>query len=97
MKNAPKLKFNKPKSQDGITYMLPQETVDKIFSKIDGQKGNAIKLMVVLLGTKEGFAPSVKWLCDRTGMQRNSYYRARDYLIELGLIKVDDDKIIVNI
>lgn len=96
MKQAPKIKFNKSKPK-GLTYVLPQKTMDEIFSKIDGKNGNALKLIVVLLGTKEGFRPSTKWLCDRTGMKKTAYYRARDYLTELGILDVYGDTIKINI
>lgn len=96
MKQAPVIKFNKAKPK-GLTYVLPQKVMDEIFAKIDGKNGNAIKLIVVLLGTKEGFRPSTKWLCDRTGMKKTAYYRARDYLADLGIISVSNNTIKINI
>lgn len=96
MKQAPKLKFNKTKPR-GNCYILPQETMDYIFDTIEGKNGNAIKLIIVLLGTKEGFGISTSWICQRTGMQKTAYYRARDYLAEIGLITITDKEIIVNI
>lgn len=96
MKQAPKLKFNKKKS-GGNCYLLPQKDIDKVFSLIDGKNGNAIKLMIVLLGTKEGFAPSTKWICDRTGMKKTAYYRARDYLVEQNLLKIINGELIITL
>lgn len=95
MKPALELKFKTPKKSRDDHYNLPRKTMDKVFSKIDGKNGNAIKLYVVLLGTKEGFHPSLKWIHDRTGMGKTSYYRARDYLVQQGLLEVTDKELII--
>lgn len=95
MKRALRLNYNKRLGDK--YYTLPQKDVDKIYHLLDGNNGNAIKLITVLLGSKSGFAPSVKWICDRTGMSKSSYYRARDYLQEKEIIYIDENEIKINI
>lgn len=97
MDKAPILKFKTEKSNNGLRYILPQDRVDALFNMIDGQNGNALKLAIVLLGTKEGYGISSKWVCDHTGMDRRSYYRTRKYLEDIGIITINDAVIQLNI
>jgi hypothetical protein len=54
--------------------------------------------MIVLVGTKEGFHISDKWICDRTGLQHPSYIKARKALVERGWLTHDPAKgITINI
>ena len=42
--------------------------------------------MLVLIGTKEGFNISDKWICERTGLLHPSYINARKALVKKGWI-----------
>ena len=54
--------------------------------------------MMVLLGTKEGFNISDKWICERTGLQHPSYITARKALVKRGWLTHEAAKgITVNI
>lgn len=71
--------------------------MDKIFQKLDGNHGNQIKLLVVLLGTigNGSFRVSEEWIRQRTGMSQPAYNKARKALIEKGWIVLTDDGCIV--
>lgn len=79
---APTLKFN-GKKQAGQFYQIPQELADIIFTKL-GNSSAQLRIMIVLLGTKEGFKISDKWICERTGLQHPSYITARKALVKRG-------------
>lgn len=87
--SAPELKFNGEKVQDNEatnqTYQIPQHLAD-IINKELGDSSAQIKVMYVLVGTKEGFRITEKWICDRTGLAPNSYRRARAALEKIGWI-----------
>lgn len=85
---APSLHHIGLKEQDNPTgqfYMLPQALTDIIFNEL-GNASAQLRIMLVLCGTKEGFFISEKWICDRTGLKRQSYERARDELVKRGWI-----------
>ena len=93
---APELRFNGVKGQ-GQFYMIPQEIADIIFKEL-GNCSAQLRIMLVLLGTKEGFKISDKWICDRTGLQHPSYITARKALVNRGWLTHDAAKgITVNI
>ena len=85
---APSLHHIGLKAQDNPTgqfYMLPQALTDIIFNEL-GNSSAQLRIMMVLCGTKEGFFISEKWICDRTGLKRQSYERSRDELVKRGWI-----------
>lgn len=51
--------------------------------------------MLVLIGTKEGFAISEKWILERTGLLHASYINARDALVKRGWLHHEKSKGIV--
>jgi hypothetical protein len=54
--------------------------------------------MLVLLGTKEGFKISEKWILERTGLLHASYIKARQALVNRGWLTHEESKgITVNI
>lgn len=95
---APQVYHNGDKGS-GRFVQLPQELLDRLFAKLDGRHGNAIKLMIELLGIKGdgSFRLSTKWICDRTGMSKQKYFDTMKYLEEWELIERTDDEIYVNI
>lgn len=96
---APVLRYNGKKDQENTTnqfYAIPQSLADIIFAKL-GNKSAQLRVMLVLVGTKEGFFVSENWICDRTGLTRQSYERARDELKKMGwLSHKASDHISVN-
>lgn len=97
-KRAPQIYHNAGKG-NGNFYKLPQNIMDIVLTQLDGKNGNAIKLMIVLLGTSGdgSFRASEKWIEKKTGMKKQNYHRAKNALAEKGMIILEDGKIIVNI
>jgi hypothetical protein len=50
--------------------------------------------MLVLIGTKPGFAISEQWILERTGLKHASYINARRDLCEMGWLTLDPSKTI---
>ena len=96
LNQAPILDFSTKKNK-GQFYMIPQDLSDIIFREL-GNSSAQLRVMIVLLGTKEGFAISDKWICDRASLQHSSYIRARQSLVDKGwLTLVPAKSITVNI
>lgn len=81
-KQAPELKFS-GKKPEGQYYTIPQNLADIIFNKL-GNSSAQLRIMMVLIGTKEGFKISEKWILDRTGLLHASYIKARQELVKRG-------------
>ena len=93
---APTLKFNGHKNK-GQFYQIPQDLADIIFNEL-GNSSAQLRIMMVLLGTKEGFNISDKWICERTGLKHPSYINARKALVNKGWLTHEAAKgITVNI
>lgn len=96
---APILAFkgNKENSSQKPFYQIPQELADIIFDKL-ARKPAAIRLMLVLVGTKPGFGISERWVLDRTRMDHSTYIKTRQFLASLEwlIINEADKQIIVN-
>lgn len=100
-KNAPKLKFLGDKwdykgtkrndNPDGYLFGQQANLIRRyICNHLNGQKGNLIKLMWVLLSTDEGFGLSQEWILKETGMAKNKYYAARDELIKMNWLGYEE-------
>lgn len=85
---APILKFDIPKEKGTNYYELPQKLMDIIFKKL-GNSSAQLKIMIVLIGTKPGFAVSEQWMLERTGLSQPSYIKARKALIDIGWITLE--------
>ena len=48
--------------------------------------------MILFLGTKEGFKLRPTWVLDNTGLSERAYYKARQQLIDKGMIEYDSEK-----
>ena len=81
-KQAPELKFTGQKPE-GQYYAIPQSLADIIFNEL-GNSSAQLRIMMVLIGTKEGFKISEKWILDRTGLLHASYITARKALVKRG-------------
>ena len=94
---APKLYHLKDAFKSNNFYQLPQGVMDKVFQKLSGREGNAIKLITVLLGTlgNGSFGVSEAWICERTGMEHSTYIRARNNLRDKGWIVLEDGYLFV--
>ena len=87
-KQAPELKFTGQKPE-GQYYAIPQSLADIIFNKL-GNSSAQLRIMMVLIGTKEGFKISEKWILDRTGLLHASYITARKELVKRGWLTHDE-------
>lgn len=93
---APVLQYDREKPQATNFYQIPQPVADKVFAEL-GNASAQLRIMLVLIGTKPGFAVSEKWILDRTGLQKASYITARKALIAKGwLTLVETENITVN-
>ena len=97
--NSPFLVFNEKKDLDSKFYSLPVDLTAYIFQQLSGKNGNAIKLIIVLLGTHPNFRLTQSWVLKHTGLTKDGYYKARQTLIDKGMLIVDTKKnqLIVNI
>ena len=93
---ALKLKFDKRKSTKNKSYIISQELCDRICKRFNGREGACVKVLFVLLGSQEGFTPSLKWICDRTGLNKSNYCKVRKRLIELNIMEVSGNTLIIN-
>lgn len=87
-KQAPELKFTGQKPE-GQYYAIPQSLADIIFNKL-GNSSAQLRIMMVLIGTKQGFKISEKWILDRTGLLHASYITARKALVKRGWLSHDE-------
>lgn len=96
LQQAPELKFNGEKNQSNSkqSYQIPQNLADIIFNEL-GNASAQLRVMLVLIGTKEGFKISEQWILDRTGLQHSSYINARKALVKRGWISLEAAKSIV--
>lgn len=98
MKCAPTLKHNGRKSQTDAEqfYQIPQALADIVFSSL-GNASAQLRIMMVLIGTKQGFNISQEWILKRTGLCERSYQEARKALVKRGwLSHSDGESITVN-
>lgn len=89
-RQAPELKFT-GKKPEGQYYAIPQDLADIIFNKL-GNSSAQLRIMIVLIGTKEGFKISEKWILDRTGLLHASYITARKALVKRGWLTHDESE-----
>lgn len=85
-RQAPILEFDKDKSSVCSSFsQIPNNVMEIIFQKL-GNKVRLMKIMLVLIGTKEGFAISEKYICQKACLDASNYRKARKELIEMGWI-----------
>lgn len=101
-RQAPKLYFKGQKdteNTDDINYIIPQSLIAAIFNGLSGKEGNAIKLMIALIGTKTDgkFGVSEKFIEATTGMSSKVYQRTRKNLCKKGWLTHKGKTITVNI
>ena len=94
---APELKAVGSKQDAGNNnfYQIPQNVCDIVFTKLGAQAVGAMKLMIVLIGTKPncGFRLSEDWLMQRTGIKSaKTLSTARQKLVEMGWIDYEPYK-----
>jgi hypothetical protein len=54
-------------------------------------------LLLALIGSNEGFRPSLKWINDVTGMSQPAYSRVKQDLIRAGILQHDKQQNILFI
>ena len=97
-RSAPKL-YHKGEKGGGYFYQLPHDLMDIVFNTLDGRHGNALKIMVVLIGTQgDGhFGISEKWVLKRTSMSKQKYYETLKFLESIGFIYRNEQGIVLDI
>ncbi|MBQ2700089.1 MAG: hypothetical protein IJF65_02925, partial [Clostridia bacterium] len=77
----------------------PHSLMNAVFQKFDGKHGNAIKLLVVMIGSAGdgSFALSEKMIERRTGIGKQSYHRTMDSLVSLGYVIREKGRVILNL
>ena len=97
-RKAPKL-YHEGSKPKGNFYQLPHALMNAVFQKFDGKNGNAIKLLVVLIGSAGdgSFALSEKMIEKRTGISKQNYHRTMDNLVALGYVTRENGKVILNL
>lgn len=97
-RKAPKL-YHEGSKPKGNFYQLPHSLMNAVFQKFDGKNGNAIKLLVVMIGSAGdgSFALSEKMIENRTGMSKQSYHRTMDSLEASGYVIRENGKVILNL
>lgn len=78
-------------------YQLPVPLMKYIWNNLNGKNGLKCRIMEVLIGTREGFGISEKWICETIGIgatNKNamaSYRKARKELCEMGWLEYDSN------
>ena len=97
-RHAPKLYIEGAKGSKDWAK-IPMDVMSKVFQVLDGKNGNAIKIMMVLLGTKGtgSFSVTEKFITTHTGMTKQSYHRTMHDLAYIGFLKTFDKSIYINL
>lgn len=98
-RQAPKLIHvgNKTSSNKNV-LIIPQDIAIIICSTLSGKNGNALKLLMFLIGTigDGSFKISESWIMKTTGMMKTSYINARKTLCDLGWVELEKGSIKLN-
>lgn len=106
-KNAPILtcagdKWNKKgtlsdKNPKGLQFsQIPDILMRYMNHHLTGQNGNLLKIMILLMGTKDqldnskNWGVSQTWVLDQTGMEKAKYYKAHQELVDMGWLIYED-------
>lgn len=82
--------------QEAQAYKLDYDVTEQVFAKLNGHHGNAIKLMVVLLGNDDSVFALTE-LAQRTGMNKAAAVSALGVLERKGMIERNGDVIKLRI
>ena len=95
---APKITNRNKPSNKGSFLAMNWEVFQAINQKIDTRHATARCLMMLLVGSGDGFRLAQKTALDRLGCGKDAYYDARNYLEKLGLITNDknNNEIIIH-
>lgn len=89
---APKItNTGKPKNE-GSFLSMTWDVFTAINEKIDSRHSTARLLMILLVGSGDGFRLAEKTALDRLSCGKDAYHDARKYLAKLGLITNDKSK-----
>ena len=98
-RQAPKLIHvgNKTSSNKNV-LIIPQDIAIIICSTLSGKNGNALKLLMFLIGTigDGSFKISESWIMKSTGMMKTSYINARKTLCDIGWVELEKGSIKLN-
>lgn len=86
---APKITNRHKPSNKGSFLSMNWEVFQAINQKIDTRHATARCLMMLLVGSGDGFRLAQKTALDRLGCGKVAYYEARNYLEKIGLITND--------
>jgi hypothetical protein len=88
---APKITNRHKPSNKGSFLAMNWEVFQAINQKIDTRHATARCLMMLLVGSGDGFRLAQKTALDRLGCGKDAYYDARNYLEKIGLITNDKE------
>ena len=91
---APILK-NKGAKDKELFYQIPQQLADILFEELARQPA-ALRLMIVLCGTKPSFSLTEKWVLEHTKMTHATYSATKKALVEKGWLIIGDKKITID-
>ena len=82
--------------RESKVYKLDYDTMGQVFAQLNGRHGNAIKIMIVLLGNKDSVFALTE-LAERTEMKRTAAVSALGVLERKGLIERNGDVVKLKI
>ena len=88
---APKITNRHKPSNKSSFLAMNWEVFQAINQKIDTRHATARCLMILLVGSGDGFRLAQKTALDRLGCGKDAYYDARNYLEKIGLITNDKE------
>lgn len=88
---APKITNRHKPSNKSSFLSMNWEVFQAINQKIDTRHATARCLMMLLVGSGDGFRLAQKTALDRLGCGKDAYYDARNYLEKIGLITNDKE------
>ena len=89
--------YSKENTKGYYFYQTPSVLTNFIMNYINGNCGNQLKLMWVLMGSAENFGISEKTIIQRTGMTQQAYCNARKALNEAGIINYNPSEHTITI
>ena len=78
--------YSKDTKKGYFFYQTPTVLTNYLLNTINGNCGNQLKLMWILMGSAENFGISEKMIIQRTGMTQQAYCNARKALNDAGII-----------
>lgn len=89
--------YSKENKKGYYFYQTPTVLSNYLMNTINGNCGNQLKLMWILMGSAEKFGISEKMIIQRTGMTQQAYCNARKALNDAGIINYNPSEHTITI